>query len=159
MILKTKSILVIISILSILIFESGCKDNKETCFQKVEFTKIGKDNLYGSGKEGIAKCNLIIRSQTEWLDLISKMDSYNAVTDNFTEKNIDFSNYIIIAVFDSIKQNGGHSIDIVDININCDNMVISISNLNKGDMTTVITQPFHIIKVPKTKKLICFDEN
>ena len=56
-----------------------------------------------------------------------------------------------------IKQTGGHSIDIVDISCNRNKIVISVRNLNNGNLTSVITQPFHIIKIPRTEKQITFD--
>jgi hypothetical protein len=75
----------------------------------------------------------------------------------FTETKIDFSTYQVIAVFDEVKGNGGWSIDITGITEWQDKMLISVTNLKKGDLTSVITQPFQIVKIPVAEKEIEFE--
>jgi len=85
------------------------------------------------------------------------MNSVNNVSDNFQEINIDFSQYQIIAVFDKIYSNGGHSIDIINVKENGKSITVVVNNLLTGDATSVIAQPFHIVKIPKTEKQIIFE--
>ena len=155
--MKLKTLLRMMLLLPFLALEIACGDKTEACLQDDGFTEIYKGELHGSITEKIDKSNLVIKNQSEWSDLMNQMNRANPVTDNFTEINIDFDNYMIIAVFDDVKQNGGHSIDIVDITCNRNKIVISVRNLKKGDDTNVITQPFHIIKIPRTEKQITFD--
>ena len=156
--LKTKTLLRMMLLLPFLALEIACGDKTEACLQDDGFTEIYKGELSGNGTEKIDKSNLVIKNQSEWSDLMNQMkDSIYSITDNFKEINIDFGNYMIIAVFDEIKQTGGHFIDIVDITCNRNKIVISVRNLKKGDDTNVITQPFHIIKIPRTEKQITFD--
>ena len=63
----------------------------------------------------------------------------------------------IIAVFDKIYGNGGHSIDIIKITENENKVIVTIENILGGDATSIMTQPFHIVKIPKTDKLIIFE--
>ena len=149
-----KNILIIL--LSIFVLScSSDDDNSE--MTNIESTLIAKDNLYGNGAEGITQRNLIISDQTAWNDLIAQMNSVNIVSDNFTETDINFSEYKIIAVFDEIKRNGGHSLEL-DIISNSENIIVNITDLApEGDATTVITQPFHIVKILNSDLPIIFE--
>jgi hypothetical protein len=113
-----------------------------------------------TGREGIFKQNLVITSDTAWQNLITTMNLVNNVSDSFTEINIDFLEYQVIAVFDKLKLNGGWTIDITDITEDVDSTVITIQNLGKGDSNSVqIIRPFCIIKIPLSEKNIVFQMN
>ena len=43
---------------------------------------------------------------SDWNNLMTQMNSVNNVTDSFSETNIDFNQFEIIAVFDSVHDNG-----------------------------------------------------
>lgn len=91
-----KSILIIL----VSIFTLSCNsDDKDSGLANVETTLIAKDNLYRNGAEGINEQNMVITDQNAWNDLISQMDSANTVSDHFSETDIDFSQYQIIAMF------------------------------------------------------------
>lgn len=132
--------------------------DKDT-FEETPLTieSIYKGVLYGNGQENISKQNTVIKNSLDWNELMDKINSVNNVTERFSETNIDFSSYTIIAVFDEIKMNGGHSIDITDVTENDKNIIVTVENLLTGGMTTVITQPFHIVKIPKRNKPFIFE--
>ena len=132
----------LILIITLILF--SCNSNDNETVRNVNFSLIEQGQLYGNGAENIEKSNLIIQDISSWNDLIDKMNTVNNVSDNFTETDIDFSQYLIIAVFDEIYNNGGHSIDIVSILENENNISVKIDNLMTGDASSVITQPFHI---------------
>ncbi|WP_303317952.1 protease complex subunit PrcB family protein [Flavivirga abyssicola] len=149
-----KNILIIF--LSILVW-SCISDDDNSKMTDVESTLIAKDNLYGNGAEGIIEQNLIISDQSNWNDLITQMNSVNNISDNFSETEIDFYEYKIIAVFDEIKGNGGHSLEL-NIVSNSENIIVNITYFApKGNATTVITQPFHIVKIPNSDLPIIFE--
>lgn len=149
-----KNLLIIL--LSILIWSCSSDDNNPK-ITKVESILIAKGNLYGNGLEEISEQNLIVSDQTVWNDLISQMDSANNVSDNFTETDIDFSKYTIIAIFAEIKGNGGHSLEL-NIITNSDNIIVNITNLvPQEDCSNVITQPFHIVKIQNFNLPIKFE--
>ena len=84
------------------------------------------------------------------------MNAVNKVSDNFTETKIDFSKFTVIAVFDAVKTSGGHSIEL-DIKPNTENVVVEVSRKSPDGMaTSVMTQPYHIVKIPKTDLPIVF---
>ena len=132
-------------------------DKTDNDYNQIEFTTIGQDNLYGNGQENIDKENLTISDTDSWNELITKMNTVNNVSDGFAETDIDFLNFMVIAVFDEVYGNGGHSIDIVRIEENENKIIVTIDNILKGNLTSVMTQPFHIVKIKKTDKLIIFE--
>jgi hypothetical protein len=138
---------------------SGCNNNDVDEFlpMSISTTLVASDNLYGNGKENIARQNLIIQSNKEWTELMNKMNSANKVTDSFTETEIDFSNLIILALFDEIKMNGGYTIEIAGVVENRNDLTINVCHLSpNGGVYAVITQPYCIVKIPKTEKKIIF---
>jgi len=138
----------------------GCnKNDDEFLSLTISPILIGEGNLYGYGEENITKQNLIISSNETWAELMNKMNSTSNETSNFTETEIDFSHFILLAVFDEIKMNGGYTIEIKSVVENPNNLTVTIRRLSpKGVAPGVITQPYHIVKIPKTEKIIFFNE-
>ena len=69
----------------------------------------------------------------------------------------DFKKYIILAVFDSVYRNGGHDLKISVVEDNY-NVIATIDYQNpNGDFTSIMTQPFEIIKIVKTTKQVIFN--
>jgi len=126
--------------------------------QSIIPTLIGKGELYGNGKEGIIKQNLVISDKTEWDKLLLAMNSVNSVSNRFTETDIDFSKYQIIAIFDQIQSSGGWTIDITDITECQNEIAVTVENLHKYGVTCVMTQPYHIVKIPVSGKKIVFKD-
>lgn len=147
---------IILSAFCIFIFAS-CNDNDDdnTDFTPVEFTKIGKGTLSGSGKENITKSNLVIKDETDWQNLLDKMNTVNEVTPGFSETSIDFDQYQVIAVFLDVKSSGWE-VEINEINGNKDNILVSTKETEYA--STVMSQPFSIVKLSKTNKEISFWE-
>tara|TARA_B110000967_G_C18887643_1_gene565073 strand:- start:675 stop:1103 length:429 start_codon:yes stop_codon:yes gene_type:complete len=124
---------------------------------KIESTLIAKDTLFGNGDEGIIKQNLEITNQTTWDNLISQMNSVNNVSDNFSEIDIDFSQYKIIAIFDEIRGSGGYSLEL-NIMSNSEIIIVNIALVEpEGNATAVVTQPFHIVKISNSDLPIIFE--
>ena len=85
------------------------------------------------------------------------MNSVNNVSEKFSEVNIDFSEYMVIAAFDDIKLNGGHSMEL-DIRSNSEEIIVKTINLGSGgNATAVITQPYYIVKIKKSDLPILFE--
>jgi hypothetical protein len=136
---------------SFLLIASSCSNDDSTETQ-VSFIEITKVSL--SSDKKIPKSNLVIKDVPAWNSLKSKI-SPNEISE-FKETNVDFTKYQIIAVVDQVYVNGGHTIDITKITQNNTTVIIKVENLRTGDATTVITQPYHIIKIAKTDKTIVF---
>ncbi len=140
-------------LIAFILFSCNKISNEEET-NSIPFTEIGKGALYGNGAEGIPQSNLVITNNTDWQNLMNQMNSVNNVTDNFTETNIDFSTYEIIAIFLDVKGNGWE-VSITDITE--DNSNIYVYKSEKEYDNSVITQPFHIVKIPKSNKPVIFN--
>lgn len=129
---------------------------EEDPFKDSGLDLIGITHIIGgtlNGSEGIEKSNRVITNATDWQELMAKMNSVNDLTEHFKETEIDFERYIVIAIFLEMKTSGWK----VEINeIKESNNHITVSTKEQAYSTTVITQPFHIVKIPKTNKEIIF---
>jgi len=145
----------IILILSFFLATS-CSDDDNTTTQStpITFTEIGKGALFGNGTEGIAQSNMVIDNTTDWQNLMTQMNSFNNVTNEFSETNIDFNVYTVIGVFLEVKPSGWE-VEISNIEENNTNIMVSKTEIEA--VNSVITQPFHIVKIPITNKPIEFE--
>lgn len=133
------------------------EENPNTERVNVEHTLIVSDNLYGNGDEDLVSQNMVITNQNAWDALITQLDTVNNVSDHFLETDIDFSLYTVIAVFDEIKGSGGHSLEL-SIMSNTENILVHVTDLApEGNATTVITQPFIIVKIANSELSIIFE--
>ena len=144
---------IILSILIVLI-AIGCSKTEQSndTFPlpiNINTTLLLKYNLYGNGQENILEQKIVIDNQADLNILQAKMNLAN-MTQIPANISINFQNEIVLAVFDKVQGTGGHTIDIIDVTENPQNIVITVvkTNLN-GYATTVITQPFHLVKIPK----------
>ena len=112
--------------------------------------------MYGNGAENLEPQNIVIKNAAEWQNLISSMDSHSNTSNSFVEKKIDFDNFIIIAVIDSVRPNSGYTISIDKVQEQKKNIQIDIVYQQGNAGYNVMNQPFYIIKIPKYNKEIIF---
>lgn len=117
----------------------------------IEPITIGRNTL--NGNEGVQQSNRVITNQIEWQSLVNQMDMINNVSSQFTETNIDFNNYMIIAIILNVKTSG-YDVEITNVTEYENN--ITVSKNETEYITAVMSQPFHIIKIPKSNKEIVF---
>lgn len=127
---------------------NGNQENQE------KMNSLYKGTLHGNGIGKFEKENLVIKSEKEWQAFLLKADASNQFNDL-----VEFSKSIIVVVIDAQKNTGGFSIEISKIKEEKSKLLINIES--KGpkptDMVTMsLTQPIHIVKIPKTKKDIVF---
>ena len=133
----------------------GCVENEEG-----GFISLSKGNLFGAGEEGFEKENIIISNSDEWNSFLSKIDTTNKVSDTF-DNSIDFSKESVCIAMDKVRNSGGFSIEILEVVNEGETTIIKIESIGPkpGDMSTMaMIQPYHIIKINKTKKKIKFLE-
>lgn len=144
-------------LLIVSVFISCSNSDEDSTTPDISTTEIYQGDLYGDGAEGIEESRLLITNTEDWTALKNSVDSVNPVSEAFAETTIDFENYDIIAIFDKIQPNGGNSISINTIVENDDNYTVSVTTSGpEGNATLVMTQPFHIYKIPKATKPIIF---
>jgi hypothetical protein len=147
---------------SILIFSvaASCsheKENTNTNFQSttVTSTLIGQGEMYGNEPGTIPQQNIVINNTADWENLKSQMN----ITSDLNENGIDFSACVVIASFDHVSGNGGYRIDNSNIVEDLNNIIISIQRTGPPGphATTVVTQPFSIVRIPISPKPIIFN--
>lgn len=140
------------------LFICSCSsDDSEPTVSSIETSLIGKGSLYGGSSQGVDQQNIVINTTADWNNLISLFDAANDVSSSFTETDIDFTNFTVIAAIDEVRGNGGHDLAI-DINSNSQNIIVTVTDLiPEGNATTVITQPYHIVKIPKNTLPVIFE--
>ena len=131
-----------------------CNNDNDSNYQstKIIFTEIGLG--FTELNDNLAQ-NLIIATETEWNILLDNLPS--EFVDDFNEININFNEFIIIAVITENQLNTGYSVSINEIieNKNSINVFSEIQYVGIG--YTAIVHPFHIVKIPSTNKEIVFE--
>ena len=120
--------------------------------EEIVFNTISKGVLFGNGIEGILEEKFTITNEKQWQVFLNKINSVNNVSSSFSEININFSNHNIICVFDTIRNTGGYAIEIERVFVEKKNLNIVYNKKEPGPMemvTTIITQPYHIVKIEK----------
>lgn len=147
--------LLLFLLISVLFINYSCNDKDENIESKtqINFQLIGKGELIGNS---LSQQNLVITNSAQWTTLLNTLDANNNVSGGFTETNIDFNQYMVIAVFDQTYLNGGHSIDIIAVDETASNLEVNVEKLLQGNVTSIVTQPYHIVKIPKIAKPVTF---
>ncbi|WP_171971856.1 protease complex subunit PrcB family protein [Mangrovimonas sp. DI 80] len=117
---------------------------------------IAEGNLYGNGDEGIPKQQIIINTEAEWHALKEQMDRVNPVSEQFTQKDVNFNIYQVIAVFESVKTTGGYRIDLNLETTQTQRTITVNTKAPEGMATMVMTQPFKIMAIPRMDTPIIF---
>ena len=149
----------IVIILSILLANS-CSDDTvpiqivETPSTPITFTFIGRGDMGGDGEEIIIEeSHLVITNASDWQNLIEQMNTFNDVSDSFTEINIDFDSFMVIAVILEVKFSLWH-VEITNLEETETSVIFSITET--PTVASSISQPYHIVKIPITDKSILF---
>lgn len=147
-----KKIFLFVSVFAIIAIScSNDDDNTEPVNQNP--VSIAKGRLSANGT--LTNLNMVITHNEDWQVLMSNMDAVNDnITDTFEETTIDFNTYQIIAVFQA--KNSTTSVDITNVSETDNTIVVTVENLQLG-ITQDIAHPFHIIKIPKSDKLVVFE--
>lgn len=134
----------------------GCSVNGEEGIigEVINSTLIADEILHGNGEEGIGQENFVITNTEDWNNLMAKMNSVNDETPNFTETDIDFSKYMVIASFDKVRSHGGADVKFA-ISQTSKSVLVKVVYFGKG-AATVMTQPYLIHKIEKTDLPIVF---
>jgi len=137
-------------------------NNEPTTFdpQNVEFTLIVKDegSVSRQNQESIflnGRQNIVFYSVSEWELFLEEFSDYEL--DSFTEINIDFETNQIIVAIDEIKFSGGWSVEITTITEFENEIMANVVYSYIGNDTQVMSQPYHIVKIPKLDKPVVFD--
>lgn len=146
----------IVLIISILLALTSC-DNDDLPNSDVQFSLVAKGDSFPNG-QSLAPRHIIIKDSQTWNKLVKEMNVSNNLSQKFSETNIDFNKYQIIAVIDKTQNSGGHSIDIVEITKNRNTVIVKVEKLKNGNHTSKLSRPYDIVKTSKTDKKVVFEQ-
>ncbi|MBW2960308.1 protease complex subunit PrcB family protein [Mesonia aestuariivivens] len=139
------------------VFMFSCNSAKD--MQHMAPKVISEGNLYGSGSEGLTQQNTIITNETEWKEFIARVNSTNEVIKKEQASKIDFDEHNVIAIIDQQRTTGGHKIEIGETYTQNGIVYFTIKKSHpEGMATSVMTQPYYLAAIPKTKQEIEFKE-
>ncbi len=145
-------------ILSLVLFLSLSCNNSDDNQTSANVTSTITSSLIGKGSitdPNIPLQNTLISNQTQWVALLDLMNSVNNVSNNFTETNINFNLFDVVAVFRNPISNSSSTVDIISIEETETNRLVIVRNLING-ISNDISQPYHIVKIPKSAKPVVF---
>ena len=146
----------IITLFSFLFLLTSCSNDNNSNQSDVSFSTVVQKDLSPSDQKPIAETKVVITDAQAWNAFITKISVVNEESNYFIDKNIDFTKFQIIAVIDQKYLNGGHTIDITKIAENKNNIYVKVEKLHTGNIATVLTQPYHIVKIAKSSKKVIF---
>ena len=146
----------IITLFSFLFLLTSCSNDNNSNQSDVSFSTVVQKDLSPSDQKPIAETKVVITDAQAWNAFITKISVVNAESKYFIDTNIDFTKFQIIAVIDQKYLNGGHTIDITKIAENKNNIYVKVEKLHTGNIATVLTQPYHIVKIAKSSKKVIF---
>lgn len=121
----------------------------------VGYSILFQEILNGYG--GFDFKQIVIKDDSIWNRVLLKMsDTISNSKYPCTLEKIDFNEHIIIAIFDSIRNTYGSSIDVKNIIETKNDIIINIYKKRKFGLSPAISQPFCILKIPFSNKPIRF---
>lgn len=146
----------IITLFSFLFLLTSCSNDSNSNQSDVSFSTVVQKDLSPSDQKPIAATKVVITDTQAWNAFITKISVVNEESKYFIDTNIDFTKFQIIAVIDQKYLNGGHTIDITKIAENKNKIYVKVEKLHTGNIATVLTQPYHIVKIAKSSKEVIF---
>lgn len=141
----------------ILLFALTSCEREDLPISEVQYYGIAKGDSFPND-ESISSRFLVIKNTKAWNNLMIEMSTSNDLVKKFSETNIDFNKYQIIAIIDRTNGNGGHSIDITKISQNRKTIIVKVEKLKTGDLTSRLSRPYEIVKIAKTNKKVVFEQ-
>lgn len=137
--------------------------DSDSIVSNTPFTPINIDfNIIGSGKISLTGTsmdvlpgNYVLTNQNDWTVLLSKINAANPDTTQSFNTNVNFNDFIVVALFDQERSGGGNSIFVTSIIENQTQIGITVG-LQTGGIINVMQQAFQLVKIPKTTKAITF---
>jgi len=142
---------------------TGCQDDDGTVVDtepvEVDFENVEMGAVSG---EALVEANFVINTPTEWEDFKAYVNSaYDGSTPYVALDGIavDYEAYTVIAVVGPFWQNFGNTVEISSIVANNVNLTVtgSISYPEDEYVMPAHSQPYHIVKIPKTTLPVLFD--
>jgi len=131
------------------------------CLWTVAAATIAFSTIERGSASGITTpTTLVVKSQEDWHRIWARHASVRTPTPS--PPRIDFSKEIVIAVFAGAQTTGGFTVEITAIEESAGLMRVTYreSGLPPGSLLTqAITQPYHLVRIPRVEGLIVFERH
>ena len=110
-----------------------------------------------SGLQGRNRLEFVIKTQQEWSDFYRVLTNRNHPQP--PTPSVDFDKYTIVAAFMGEKNNGGYTTEITKVVKDGTGARIYVQESSPagGRSTMALTQPYHVVKVPKLSGKVGFN--
>lgn len=130
-----------------------------TRFETVVQEELGFTTISVGTHSGItSQANLVIQDKQAWIDLWNQHMLF--MVEPSPPPEVDFSTNMVVAVFMGEVNTGGHALHIYEVVETESSIVVKMERIEPGPrciVTQALTQPYHIIQIAKTEKLVIFD--
>lgn len=136
-------------------FVSGCSSPVSLAQTPVSFATIQR-GVYSGIREPL---QMVIRTPDEWNAFWKRHTSNKKGAS--PAPTLNFSAEMVIGVFVGQKSTGGYSVEIVKVELNGPKMQVSYRQQSPPAGAIVIqalTQPFHLVKIPKHDASVSFSK-
>lgn len=119
----------------------------------ISFVTI-EEGSYGGEK---TKKQITIKTQSAWQNEWTAMKRGESPTP--TLPLVDFDRYMLVAVFMGERNTGGHGIAMTKITETNTGLVVAVNEVSPGNgcmVTQALTQPYHVVQIPKSNKPVTF---
>ncbi|MCS7167884.1 MAG: protease complex subunit PrcB family protein [Gemmatales bacterium] len=131
----------------------------------VRFELLAQDQFkivkeWKGGFSGVDKpAQVVIRDAKTWADWWDKVHSRVIPKPELPE--VDFTKHMVVAVFMGMRSTGGYAIRITDVRWDKakDKLQILVQEISPAPgaiVTQALTQPYHIVVIPRTEKTVEF---
>jgi hypothetical protein len=93
----------------------------------------------------------VVENQADWIKLWTEIHQNQFPLPELPE--INFKENIVVSAVMGIKNSGGYSIEIKNVVTEKDTLIVKITEISPGQecaVTLALTNPYHLVKVPKT---------
>lgn len=157
--MKSFLIIFIIYPFSLLTHSCGTNDVKhsektENAISKIEYLPVKSGVLYGAGEEGISQGIIGVSNTQELNALRSKMNTVNEELEEDVIPDLHFfDEEMLIFIFDKVRGTGGYTFEVEEIIEHKEMLEIQVLSKRPADpATSVMTQPYQIVSIPKSNK-------
>lgn len=134
---------------------SSCGTNNKKHIEdkdySVDFQTIKTGVLHGAGEEGFSQSVILVSNNDELEEVKTRINAVNQeIEDDLIKGETFFNEHMLIFVFDRVRNTGGYTFIVSEITNKNDVLTVkALSNPPSDQATSIMTQPFHVLKLEK----------
>jgi len=147
--------LVIIALIGTVLYIINTEPTRKSRFMVRFETKTISQGAYSGHPE---QASYIIDNQEDWQELWQKITAKTWPAPALPE--VDFDNYMLLARFMGERTSGGYRVEFVVVLEAEEKVYAAVLETSPGPdclVTAAMTQPYHVVQIPRTKKEIVFN--